>query len=264
MSTSLQDFKGRLFVVTGGGAGIGLAVSTLLAERGASVIVAEHNEDSRHTVEALRQQGLDLYFTHCDVRDEASVDALFDCVARQGQPLAGLVNNAGITVHGDFLDFPLSQWEALVNTNLRSVFLCTQRAARLMKDRGGGSVVNIASNHAGATNPGFDAYAATKAGVCAMTRAMAWSLGGYAIRVNSLSPGLTQTPHIEALIDKDPALGAFWRTLHATQRFNQPEDVAEIVAFLLSDVSMALTGTDLLADNGMSARLFNRPSSALS
>jgi 3-oxoacyl-[acyl-carrier protein] reductase len=91
-----------------------------------------------------------------------------------------------------------------------------------------------------------------------MTRAMAWSLGARGVRVNSLSPGLTATPHITSLIDNEPALSAHYLSLHATDRFNAPADIAEIAAFLLSDASIALTGTDLLADNGMSARLFHR------
>ncbi|TDS70424.1 SDR family oxidoreductase [Comamonas sp. JUb58] len=253
-----KNLQGRLIVVTGGGAGIGLGISQRLAQIGASVIVAELSDQARPTIDSLRSEGLDLRFVSCDIGKEASIDALFKVVADDSKPLYGLVNNAGVTIHGDFLDFTMQDWEQVVNVNLRSVFLCSQRAAKLMQIEGGGSIVNIASNHAGATNPGFEAYAATKGGVLAMTRAMAWSLGSHGIRVNSLSPGLTETSHIHALIEREPALGDVYRSLHATQRFNQTADIADIAAFLLCDASIALTGIDVLADNGMSARLFQR------
>lgn len=258
MGKTATPFDGDLVVVTGGGSGIGLAIVRLLVQRGAAVVVAEVNHEARAVIEAIGAGQGRLRFVHCDVGQESSIDELFEVVARDGRPLTGLVNNAGITVHGDLLSFPTSAWNDLVNINMRSVFLCTQRAARLMGMRQRGSIVNIASNHAGATNPGFDAYSATKAGVCAMTRAMAWSLGPLGIRVNSLSPGLTATPHIRSLIEGNPALEEFYRSLHATGRFGEPEDVAQAAAFLLSEASLAITGSDLLADNGMSARLFHR------
>lgn len=251
---------GRTVIVTGGGAGIGLGIVEVLARQGARVVMAERNERGEAEALTLREQGADVHFVRTDVGSEFDIDALFEQVDALCPRLDALVNNAGLTIHGDFLEMPVSDWQRLIDVNLRSVFLCTQRAARRMARTGGGSIVNIASNHAGASTEGFEAYAATKGGIVAMTRALAWSLGRHGIRVNAVSPGLTMTDHIRQTIATDPVLGRFWSSLHATGRFNEPADVGEIVAFLLSDAAVAFTGTDLLADNGLSAHLYNRPS----
>ncbi|WP_199032031.1 SDR family NAD(P)-dependent oxidoreductase [Ralstonia sp. ASV6] len=257
MSEQQCGIGGRVVVVTGGGAGIGLGIVKVLAQQGARVVMAECNPEGSRTSAALCEQGLDVRFIPCDVGDPASIDALFAEVRSHYPQLDGLVNNAGLTIHGDFLEASLESWERMVNVNLRSVFLCSQHAARMMAGAGG-AIVNISSNHAGASSEGFEGYAATKGGITAMTRAMAWSLGKYRIRVNSLSPGLTLTDHIGQLMSDKPELGRFYHALHATQRINQPEDVGQLAAFLLSEASISLTGADLMADNGLSAHLFNR------
>ncbi|UDM52718.1 SDR family NAD(P)-dependent oxidoreductase [Cupriavidus sp. MP-37] len=253
------NLTGRIVVVTGGGAGIGLGIVKVLAGQGARVVMAECNPAGRQVAESLRDADLDVRWVPCDVSDPLSIEDLFSLVSREYGGVDGLVNNAGLTIHEDFLEASLANLQRMINTNLRSVFLCTQQAARLMKDVGrGGAIVNLSSNHAGASMEGFEGYAATKGGICAMTRAMAWSLGQYGIRVNSLSPGLTSTDHISQLMQDRPQLQRFYPSLHATRRINAPEDVGQIAAFLISDASIGITGADLLADNGLSAHLFNR------
>jgi len=252
---------GRTVIVTGGGAGIGLGIVEVLARQGARVVMAEREAHGEAAAQALRATGADVRFIQTDVASEDSIDTLFAHIDDLYPRLDAIVNNAGLTIRGDFLEMPLRDWQALIDVNLRSVFLCAQRAARRMVRNGGGSIVNIASNHAGASVDGFEAYAATKGGIVAMTRAMAWSLGRHGIRVNSVSPGLTMTDNIRAAIAANPALERDYPTLHATGRFNEPGDIGEIVAFLLSDAANGFTGADLLADNGMSARLYNRNSS---
>ncbi len=252
------NLAGRIVVVTGGGAGIGLGIVKVLAGQGARVVMAECNSAGHEVAADLRKANLDVRCVPCDVSDPQSIAELFSLVAREYGGVDGLVNNAGLTIHEDFLEASLENWQRMINTNLRSVFLCTQHAARLMKDAGRGAIVNLSSNHAGASMEGFEGYAATKGGICAMTRAMAWSLGRYGIRVNSLSPGLTLTDHIGQLMQERPQLQRFYPSLHATRRINAPEDVGRIAAFLISDASIGITGADLLADNGLSAHLFNR------
>lgn len=252
--------EGRTVIVTGGGAGIGLGIVEVLARQGARVVVAERNVEGEAAAQALRERGGDVRFIQTDVGSESSINALFEQVDALYPRLDAIVNNAGITIRGDFLEMPLHEWQTLIDVNLRAVFLCAQHAARRMVNSGGGSIVNIASNHAGASVDGFEAYAATKGGIVAMTRAMAWSLGKRGIRVNAVSPGLTMTDNIRQAIAADPQLGSVWPSLHAMGRFNEPADVGEIVAFLLSDAAIGFSGADLLADNGMSARLYNRGS----
>ncbi|WP_121861586.1 SDR family oxidoreductase [Burkholderia sp. Nafp2/4-1b] len=257
-SQNQHDIGGRIAVVTGGGAGIGLGIVRVLAERGARVVMAERNASGEGVAETLRADRLDVRFVPCDVSDVQSIEKLFAYVEQQYGAIDGLVNNAGITIHEDFLEVPLEHWQRQIDTNLRSTFLCSQHAARMMRPVQRGSIINISSNHAGASMEGFECYAATKGGITSMTRAMAWSLGRYNIRVNSISPGLTSTDHIRQLIRENAELGRLYHSLHATHRINASEDIGELVAFLMSDASIAMTGADLLADNGLSAHLFNR------
>ncbi len=248
------SLDGRVVVVTGGGAGIGLGIVQVLAARGARVVVAE--KDSGHAGRVAATPG-DVTFIVTDVAEPGSVAQLFRKVGEQFGQLEGLVSNAGLTIHGELLDFSLEDCERLWTVNLRSVFLCAQHAARLMGS--GGSIVNIASNHARASVAGFEMYAATKGGIAAMTRAMAWSLGPRRIRVNALCPGLTRTEHAQAAIDAKPDLAGTFDAWHATRRINAPRDVGEVAAFLLSDAAVAVTGAELVADNGMSSLLYATP-----
>ena len=252
------SFAGQVVVVTGAGAGIGLATARHLTARGARTVFA--SLEAPETVqEKLDDQSGDFLYVQTDVGDEASVQALIDrTVAHYGR-LDGLVNNAGVTVQHDFLEASLGDFDRLVRTNLRSVFLCSQRAARVMRRQGGGVIVNVASNHAGRSLAGFDLYAATKGGVVSLTRAMAWSLGGYGVRALSVSPGLTLVETLQRWLATDPQGSRYlehYRSAHATARANAPEDVAAVIAFLLSDAARGITGEDVVVDNGMSARLF--------
>lgn len=253
-----SSFTGQVIVVTGAGAGIGLAAARHLTALGAQTVFA-----SLEAPEAVRGkldgQSGDFLYVQTDVRDEASVQALIDRTVTHYGRLDGLVNNAGVTIQRDFLEASSDDFDLLVQTNLRSVFLCSQRAAHVMRRQGSGVIVNVASNHAGRSLPGFDLYAATKGGVVSLTRAMAWSLGGYGIRAVSVSPGLTLVETLQNWLASDqqgPRYLQHYRSVHATARTNAPEDVAEVIAFLLSDAARGITGEDVVVDNGMSARLF--------
>lgn len=251
------SLDGRVVVVTGGGAGIGLGVVQVLAARGARVVVAEKDPDFTARITATRG---DVSVIPTDVAEPASIAALFTEITSRFGTLHGLVSNAGRTIQGTFLDFSLEDCEALWTTNLRSVFLCAQHAARLMQAGAqGGAIVNIASNHARASVPGFEMYAATKGGITAMTRAMAWSLGRHGIRVNALCPGLTRTERAQESINAKPGLEDVFNAWHATGRYNAPRDVGEVAAFLLSDAAIGITGAELIADNGMSSLLYAVP-----
>lgn len=251
---SPTSLSGRIVIVTGGGAGIGLGVVKAVTAAGARAVVAEKNSALAQRVAEL---DLDTDFIETDVGNPESISRLFQTVSDRYGRLDGLVNNAGLTVTGDFLDFPLESIELLWSVNLRGSLLCAQQAGRLMRAGRSGVIVNIASNHAFATAPGFEMYAATKGGLAAMTRGMAWSLGRYNIRVNAVCPGLTHTEVNDAEVKANPDLAGIYAGWHATGRYNQPVDVGEIVAFLLSDASVAITGANVVADNGMSSLLYS-------
>lgn len=255
----LPDGAAPVVIVTGAGSGIGYATARHLAAQGRRTVLASL-QGAEEMVNRLAELHGEVLYVQTDVRDEGSVQALIDRTVAHFGRLDGLVNNAGVTVEHDFLSATVADFEHLISTNLRSVFLCSQRAARVMRDQGGGVIVNVASNHAGRSLPNFDLYAATKGGVVSLTRAMAWSLGRYGIRAVSVSPGLTLVESLQDWLARDPSAAQYrqhYRDVHATGRSNAPADVAEVIAFVLSDAARGMTGEDVVVDNGMSALLFN-------
>ena len=247
---------GKRILVTGAAAGIGLGIARACATAGASLVVADI--DYPRLVDKTRSLTDDpqsLHPVELDVSKPADVRALFKDLETHFDRLDGLVNNAGITVEADFLGFRESDLERLWTTNLRSVFVLCQEAARLMMASGGGSIVNIGSNHSLASTPGYEMYAATKGGIAAMTRAMSWSLGSHGIRVNTLSPGLTHTEAVEGIVAARPRLLESFNRLHASGRYATVEEVGQTAAFLLSDNAAAITGAQIVADHGLSALL---------
>lgn len=244
-----MNLSGRHIIVTGAGAGIGLGIARQCRAAGAEVTGFDR-DDTGHV--RLEQTG--ATFVQVDVADaEAFEAAILAAHAGLGR-LDGLVNNAGVTIKVPFLEMTRDQMETLWSVNQKSVIVGCQVAGRLMADAGGGAIVNIASNHARATNPGHEGYAGTKGAIVAMTRAMAWSLGPYGIRVNALCPGMTQTEIvIEAM--KDPANAENFRGWSADHQVNTVEEVGDAAVFLLSDASAALNGAEILADRAMSALL---------
>ncbi|MCX2835817.1 3-oxoacyl-[acyl-carrier protein] reductase [Microbulbifer thermotolerans] len=242
----------KVVVVTGAAAGIGWGIARVCAEWGATVVLADIN-DASGRAESLCAQGTESIYLPLDVSDAGAIEPFMEEVAGRFGRIDGLVNNAGVTIEGDFLDFDLGNLERLWQVNQRSVFLMCQAAARLMEP--GSAIVNIASNHAGASVAGYEMYAATKGAIVAMTRAMAWSLGDRGIRVNSLCPGLTKTEAVAKVAEENPSLAKSFNKMHADNQYNTVEEVGYISAFLLSGCSGALTGSNITADHGLSASL---------
>lgn len=247
--------ENKVVLVTGAGAGIGWGISRACANAGATVVMADINVSAESRAEELRKSGADVHFIQTDVSDPRSISATIMAVKQRFLRIDGLVNNAGVTIEGDFLDFSEEQLERLWCTNLRSVFLMSQGVARLMKEHGGGAIVNISSNHALSSVPDYEMYAATKGGISAMTRSMCWSLGKYGIRVNTLSPGLTHTEAVAAVVQAQPHLATTFAGMHADRRYSTVGELGDIAVFLLSASAAALTGAELVADHGLTAKL---------
>ena len=252
MSEMLKD---KRILITGAAAGIGLSIARACANAGASLIVADINYD--RLVENTRPLAEEdrVFATILDVSRRQHVREFFADLANRFERIDGVVNNAGITLENDFFDFSEEELERLWTTNLRSVFYVSQQAARFMKESGGGSILNIASNHAVAGIPGYEMYAATKGGVVAMTKAMCWSLGPHGIRVNTLCPGLTHTEEVARIAAANPELAASFGAMHASGRYATVDEIGEVAAFLLSDQAAAITGAEIVADHGLSALL---------
>ncbi len=244
-----MNLAGRHIIVTGAGAGIGLGIARQCRAAGAEVTGFDLVETGR-----TRLEETGAVYAQVDVADVAPFEAAIIAAHQRLGRLDGLVNNAGVTIKVPFLEMTHEQMETLWTVNQRSVLVGCQVAGRLMAEDGGGAIVNVASNHARATNPGHEGYAGTKGAIVAMTRAMAWSLGPHKIRVNALCPGMTQTEIvIEAM--NDPANAENFRGWAADHEVNTVEEVGDAAVFLLSDAAAALNGADVVADRAMSALL---------
>lgn len=240
----------RVIVVTGAGAGIGRGILRMCIAAGARVAGLDIAEDAK---ERIKAEGGLAYRT--DVADADELASTIRRVRHDFGGLDGLVSNAGVTLTAPFLDADPAMWERLWQVNQRSILVGAQAAAQIMvADGKAGSIVNIASNHALASDAGYEAYAGTKGAITAMTKAMAWSLGRHGIRVNALCPGLTMTETVEAAAgDREQA--ALFNAWHATGRVNMVDEVGRAAVFLLSDAACAINGAEIVADQGMSARL---------
>ena len=246
---------GKVIIVTGGSAGCGWGFTTACLNAGATVAIADINTISEEKSKQLADQDQSVGYFYTDVSDTANIQkTVADVIAEYGR-IDGVINNAGLTLTGDFLEYDLETVDKLYATNLRSVFTMSQAVAKQMVKQKSGSIVNISSNHALASAADYEMYAATKGGICAMTRAMSWSLGKHGIRANSLCPGLTRTEPIDQMCQDDPKLEKSFNALHATNTFNTVEQLGQVGVFLLSDMAASVTGTDVVADQGLVASL---------
>ena len=254
-------FENQVVIVTGSGKGIGKGIALEFAKEGAKVIVGTlKEEEGKQTEQEIRESGGQAQYIPLDVRSEDSVRSLVDRVVSTYQRIDVLVNNAGITVFKPLVEATLDDWEQIVNTNLRSIFLCSKYAAAHMIKQGKGAIINISSNHSVATLPNAEIYAATKGGINAMTRGMAISLRAQGIRVNAICPGFTRNPSFASWLESDPRgrmveEELVW--LHSGGRICTPEDIGKLAVYLASDDAEMITGESIIIDGGLSARLYN-------
>lgn len=245
----------KIVIVTGGCSGIGWGITQKCVKEGATVIAGQRSVSGEARIQSLVDQGYPAHFLKLDVSDPESIEAFVREVHNRFGRIDALINNAGITIEEDFFDIPIEKLDLLFATNLRSCFLMSRAVARHMKAQNGGYILNISSNHGYASVPNYEMYAATKGGIKAMTKAMAWSLGKFGIRVNTLSPGLTMTEGVQDVLASKPELGPSFNKMHATNEVSSVDDIANAAAFLVSDQAKAFAGSDILADQGVAALL---------
>ncbi|HEU4318922.1 MAG TPA: 3-oxoacyl-[acyl-carrier-protein] reductase [Acidimicrobiia bacterium] len=241
----------RTALVTGGSRGIGRAMSLALASSGHQVAVnySSNAAAAEEVVASIESTGGRAIAVQADVSDEAAVTAMFEIVTGQlGAPLV-LVNNAGITRDQLLLRMSVEDFDAVIATNLRSVFLCTKAALRAMLRSRWGRVISIASVAGIVGNSGQANYAASKAGIIALTKSVSKEVGSRGITANVVAPGYVETDMTQGLAEdvKTAAAGAV-----SLGRFGRPEEIAGVVRFLASDESSYLTGQVISVDGGLS------------
>jgi len=248
----LFDLSGKVAIVTGGTAGIGLAVTKRLIEAGAAVVMAARNpERGENVAQELSHTGYKVTFVKCDISQESEVTNLVATTVKTYGGLDILVNNAAIFPNKPITEMDVETYDTVMDINVKGTFLCCLQASQQMIKQGrGGSIINIASGSAFMPTVGFTVYDSSKAAVVMLTRTLALELARYNIRVNSCSPGLTATSWAATPEDVARASRRF-RRIPLGHRPARPDEQANVVLFLASSAASYMTGSDILNDGGV-------------
>ncbi len=241
-------FTDKVVIVTGASNGIGRAVASMYGGEGAKVIIADIDEENGVKVkESIEKNGGEARFCYTDVSNPQDIIKLVDYTIDTYGKIDILINNAGLSEWGSPYEISIDKWDRIINTNLRSVFLCSREAAKHMR-KNGGAIINIASTRAFMSEANTEAYAATKGGIVAITHALAVSFSKDNITVNSISPGWIETGDYSKLREKD-------HKQHLSSRVGKPEDIARACLFLSNLENDFINGENLIIDGGMTRKM---------
>jgi 2-hydroxycyclohexanecarboxyl-CoA dehydrogenase len=244
--------EGRTVLVTGGAGGIGAATVRRLAAEGARVAVGDLDAAAAHAVAGE----IDGFATELDVTDTASVGRAVAAVADALGPVDVLVNNAGNDRFGFFVNTDEALWDFVLAVNLRGVLACTHAVLGAMQERGGGVIVNVASEAGRVGSQGSATYSAAKAGVIGFTKAIARESARFGVRCNAVAPGPIETPLLNSAPEQLGELGARLKQgmidATAVRRIGEPDEVAAVIAFLASEDASYVTGQTVSVSGGLS------------
>ncbi|GAB4563573.1 MAG: SDR family oxidoreductase [Rhizobacter sp.] len=245
------NLHGRVVVITGAAQGIGAACAQRLSQDGAAVALWDVDDTRGQALaKSLTDQGRRAIYQHCNVANKSEVDAATATTVQAFGHIDGLVNNAGIFKAAEFLDITEADWDAVINVNLKGSFLVAQAVAREMVKHGSGAIVNMSSVNGVMAIPSIASYNVSKGGINQLTRVMALSLADHGIRVNAVAPGTIATELAKnAVLGSDEARA---RIMSRTpmKRLGEPEEIADVCAFLLSSASSYMTGEIVYVDGG--------------
>ena len=254
MSEKLFDLTNRVALVTGASRGIGEAIARLLAAHGAHVILSSRKlDDCQKIAQNIVEDGHSAEAFPCHVGELAQITEIFGHIQQTHGKLDILINNAATNPYfGDILDTDIGSFQKTVDVNLRGYFFMSVEAGKMMREQGGGAIVNTASVAGIQPSPGQGIYAISKAAVINMTRAFAGECGKHNIRVNAILPGLTKTTFAGALFEDEAFYQEAIRSI-PLKRHAEPDEIAGMVLTLVSDTGSYITGETITLDGGMTA-----------
>lgn len=247
---SFSDLNGASVFITGGGSGIGAALTEGFIQQGAKVAFVQRHDGTAFCDVMEQKYGQRPLFTLCDISHIEHLQDCMDEAAAQHGTIKILVNNAAVDNRHKLTDYSVADWDQSLNVNLRPHFFTAQRAAAGMQALGGGSIINLSSISYLMGNAGYPAYVAAKAGITGLTRGLARELGVYKIRVNALLPGWVMTERQKELWVTEADLTAHVER-QCLKELLQPEDMVGATLFLASDASKMLTGQAIVVDGGV-------------
>jgi NAD(P)-dependent dehydrogenase (short-subunit alcohol dehydrogenase family) len=250
--------QGKVTLITGGADGIGRATALLFGREGSKLAIADFDSEKGIEFEGtLKEMGFEGFFVKTDVRESAEVQIMVEATIRHFGRIDILVNNAGVAGSAPIVELPEDDWDRIIDTNLKGVYLCCKYAIPKMIQSGGGSIVNMGSVHGLVGRARVSAYNAAKAGVINLTKNLALDYVAYNIRVNAVCPGYVDTGLVRRYVNRcENPTEAYEELvrLHPMGRLAKPEEIAYAVLFLASDESSFITGSSLVIDGGYTAQ----------
>ena len=248
--------EGKSALVTGGASGIGRSTALVFAHEGARVLVCDVDDANGEAVaKEISAAGGNARYLHVDVTREADVEAMVRTAVDVFGGLDCAVNNAGVTgAGGAITDLPVEEWGRILLINLTGVFLCLKHEIPILKQQGGGAIVNMASGAGLVPVPGLAHYCASKHGLLGLTKTAAVENARSGVRINAICPGSTDTPALRAAMDGSPQIEKMILSSVPSGRLGRPEETAEAAVWLCSDRASYVTGASMLVDGGAVAR----------